>query len=391
MKSWWRPPELRIQESNLEPRHATWLELFFDLSFVVAIGQLAENLSQNISLVGFLTFVGLFIPIWWSWLNSTYYSNLFDTDDLLHRLLTAANMVAVVALAVNLHDGFNETSVGFALSYTAIRILLIVEFLRAGWHIVAARPLTTRAAKSFGVAALLWLISAFMPIPVRFGFWILGLTVDLSMALTAGSAVHVKLAPHDSHLPERFGLFTLIVLGESFWAVIRGVEQQPWSISSGIAIVFSISIIFSLWWIYFENLGGSAIQAARTCRSIAAYQTWLYVHLPLVIGLTATGVGLEHLLSITPDLVVPLAERCLICTGVVLCFLSLGIIYIAGLSNKARLHCKIRAMYRFGSAALVLVFAIAGADLLPVELIGLIAAVCATQIILDLRQVRVAS
>jgi low temperature requirement protein LtrA len=388
MKSWWHPPALRIQESALEARHATWLELFFDLSFVVAIGQLAHNLSQNISLVGFLTFVGLFVPIWWSWLNYTYYSNLFDTDDLLHRLLTAANMVAVVGLAVNLHDSLNKTSVGFALSYTAIRVLLIVEFLRAGSHIEEARPLTNRAVKSFGLAAIFWLISAFVPMPMRFGFWISGLVVDLSMALTAGEAVHVNLAPHDSHLPERFGLFILIVLGESFWAVVRGVDSQLWNISTVTTMLLGISTIFSLWWIYFENLGGSAIQAARNCRSIVTYQTWLYAHLPLVIGLATTGVGLEHILSISPTVAVPVAERYLICTGVVLCFLSLGVIYLAGLSDRARLHCKIRAMYRFASAAIVSVFAIAGENLSSVQLMGLIAAIAATQIILDLSQTK---
>jgi len=199
--------------------------------------------------------------------------------------------------------------------------------------------------------------------------------------------VHVELAPHTSHLPERFGLFTMIVLGESVLAVVNGVAKQHWNVSSAIAAVFGMSIAFSLWWIYFDNLGGSAIQAARTCHHIRAYQTWVYMHLPLVIGLAATGVGVEHVVSSDLGVALPSAERWLICAGLSLCLLSLGVIYLTGLSINAKLRCKVRAVYRFGAAAVVLILAVAGAGLSPVELIGLVAAVCAVQIILDLRQI----
>lgn len=388
MKSLWRPPELRIEalESDTTERHATWLELFFDLVFVVAIAELAHNLSKDISILGFLSFLMLFVPIWWSWLNATYYSDLFDTDDLVHRLLTAANMTIVVALSVNLPHALDQTSANFALSYTAIRVLLIVKFLRAGWHVVRARPLAIRVAKSFGFAALLWLISVFVPPPLRFGLWLLGLAVELGMALTAGEAIHVKLAPHNSHLPERIGLFTIIVLGEAVTAVVRGLAEQQWNMTTAIAAILCFSIALSLWWIYFDNLGSSAIQAARSCRSIVAYQTWLYMHLPLTIGLTATSVGVEHAISSAAELTLLPSERWLMCIGTILCLVSLGTIYLTGLSDKARLRCKVRAMYRFGAAAMILVFGLGGSHLTPMELIGLIATVCAAQVLLDLRQ-----
>ncbi|MBR8833765.1 MAG: low temperature requirement protein A [Stigonema ocellatum SAG 48.90 = DSM 106950] len=386
MKRWLKSPELRIGEGSEEERHATWLEIFFDLIFVAAISELGQNLNQDVSLSGFVSFLLLFVPVWWSWIGATFYANLFDTDDLGHRLLTALQMLGVGALAVNVHDGLGKSSAGFALSYTAIRALLVIEFLRAGQHVVAARPLTARVAKGSGVAALLWLVSAFMPMPLRFGLWTLALTVDFGTVMTAGESVHVELAPHTSHLPERFGLFTMIVLGDTVLAVVDGVAKQQWNVSSAIAAVFGMSIAFSLWWIYFDNLGGSAIQAARTCHHIRAYQTWVYMHLPLVIGLAATGVGVEHVVSSDPGVALPSAERWLICAGLSLCLLSLGVIYLTGLSINAKLRCKVRAVYRFGAAAVVLILAVAGAGLSPVELIGLIAAVCAVQIILDLRQ-----
>ncbi|MBW4672839.1 MAG: low temperature requirement protein A [Desmonostoc geniculatum HA4340-LM1] len=387
MNKWLKSPELRISEGKEEERHATWLELFFDLFFVVAISELAHNLNRDVSLSGFLSFLLLFVPIWWSWIGATFYANLFDTDDLGHRLLTALQMLAVAALAVNVHDGLGKSSVGFALSYTIVRMLLVIEFLRAGRHIVTARPLTTRIASSSGLGALLWLASVFVPIPLRFGFWILALTLEFGIVLTAGKSVHVELAPHASHLPERFGLFTLIVLGETVLAVVNGVAQQEWSFSSAYTAVFGLSIAFSLWWLYFDNLGGSAIQAARACRHIRAYQTWVYMHLPLVIGIAATGVGVEHALASDTGLVLASAERWLICASLALCFFTLGIIYLTGVSTDTRLRCKVRAGYRFAAAAVILILAVAGAGLSAMELIGLIAVVGAVQIILDLRQV----
>ena len=101
------------------------------------------------------------------------------------------------------------------------------------------------------------------------------------------------LAPHSSHLPERFGLFILIVLGETIGAVVNGIAGHQWTISSAIAAASGISIAFSLWWIYFENLGGSAIQAARKYCRLRAYQIWLYTHLPLAIGIATTGAGVR--------------------------------------------------------------------------------------------------
>ncbi len=64
MSSWLQPPRLRIgEESAQEHRHATWLKLFYDLVFVVAVSQVAHNLSIDVSITGFFSFVFLFIPL----------------------------------------------------------------------------------------------------------------------------------------------------------------------------------------------------------------------------------------------------------------------------------------------------------------------------------------
>jgi low temperature requirement protein LtrA len=72
---------------NNENRRATWLELFYDLVFVVIIFQLARNLEEDFSLNGFLGFLAFFVLVWWSWTGAVFYATRFDTDDLGHRIL----------------------------------------------------------------------------------------------------------------------------------------------------------------------------------------------------------------------------------------------------------------------------------------------------------------
>jgi low temperature requirement protein LtrA len=130
--------------SNNENRRATWLELFYDLVFVVVIFQLAHNLEKDFSLNGFLGFLALFVPVWWSWTGAVFYATRFDTDDLGHRILILLQMVGAAFLAVYVSDALGNGYVGFALSYAAIRIILVLEYVRTG------------ISKSFSSATLLY-------------------------------------------------------------------------------------------------------------------------------------------------------------------------------------------------------------------------------------------
>lgn len=383
MSNFLQPPRLRIGEDSEEERRATWLELFYDLVFVVAVSQLAHYLHDHVSLSGVLGFVILFIPVWWSWIGTTFYANRFDSDDLGHRLLTALQMFAIVALAVNVHHGLGESCTGFALSYAFGRALLVVEYIRAGWHIPKARPLTTRYATGFAIAASLWLISGFVPIPWRFVFWSLGLIIDFATPLTARKLM-LELPPHSSHLPERFGLFTMIVLGEAIIAVVDGISEQNWDILTVISAIFGLSIAFSLWWLYFDNLGGTPIQRARTEGRAVIANIWLYTHLPLVMGIAATGVAVELVLLSKPMLALPDAIRWLLCGSVALCYLTLGILHRIGVIR----YCKIRAKFRVGAAVVLPLIALFGKGLLPVMVIGLVAVVSVVQVVQDLLQSR---
>jgi low temperature requirement protein LtrA len=385
-KSLWQPPRLRTAEDQEEERRATWLELFYDLVFVAAIAEVAHSLGEHVSLSGYIGYVLLFVPVWWSWVGATFYATRFDTDDLGHRLLTLLQMIAIAVLAVNVHHGLGESSVGFALSYVTVRGILIVQYLVAGYHVAAARGLTNWYATGFGIAAVIWLVSVFVPAPWRFGLWILALIIDFATPLTAGKLV-AKLPPSFSHVPERLGLFTIIVLGEAVIAVVRGVAQLEWGVSSAVEAVLGMGIAFSLWWIYFDSVDGSPLRGMRDGR-MGIGLIWLYSHLPLAIGIAATGVGVEHVIASEAGIALAAAERSLICFSVALCLIALSVIHLITCTLGTTRRRKILAAYRLGSAAFILILAVAGIALSPVMLIGLVAVACGVQVVLDLRGTR---
>ncbi|MDZ8055939.1 MAG: low temperature requirement protein A [Aulosira sp. ZfuVER01] len=381
-KKLWQPPRLRIGEDRGEERRATWLELFYDLIFVVAIAELAHNLSKDVSVIGVLSFIALFTPIWSCWLGATFYATLFDTDDLSDRLLTLLQMTLIAALAVNVHHGLSTSAVSFAISYIGARSILILQFLIARYHVPIARPLLNRYILGFSLGASFWLISLFVPAPWRFVLWAIGMIVEFVAPLGTGRFA-TQITPDISHMPERLGLFTMIVLGESVAAVVRGVAQKEWIISSTIVALLGMIVAFSLWWLYFDSIDGSPLETMKEGR-INIFLTWLYSHLLLAMGLAATGVGVEHLIFKSAVNVLPDNERLLLCGAVTLCLAILAVINLTTCILEKQRQGKILSAYRLGAGAFVFFLGIAGKSLAPVALIALVAAACAIAVVLDL-------
>jgi low temperature requirement protein LtrA len=139
-RDWWQPP--RKAGERLERRQVTFLELFYDLVYVVLIAQLSHALAGHISLAGLVSFAFLFIIVWWAWLNGTTYHDLHGNNDIRTRVFTFAQMLSVVAMAIFAHDALGETSVGFALSYAAFQLILTYLWWRTGVHDPDHRPLS---------------------------------------------------------------------------------------------------------------------------------------------------------------------------------------------------------------------------------------------------------
>jgi low temperature requirement protein LtrA len=377
----WKPPRLRIGEGVEGERHATWLELFYDLLFAAVVAQLTFELGQDLSGFGILSFVVLCVPVWWAWVGQSFYATRFDTDDPGHRLFIIAQMFAVAGMAVNVHAGLGRGSAGFALSYAVVRLILVGEYVGAHIFVPAARALTKRFALGFGVAAALWLVSAWVPAPARFYLWGFGLLIDFATPLSAGK-LHSQLAPHASHLPERFALFILIVMGETIAGVVMGLTKHAWDVQSGLAAGLGLIGFFSLWWIYFDHIDGAAIRAARAQGRIWLYQGWLYAHLPLVIGMAASAVGAQYAVSSPQNLALPPDQRWLLCGAVALVALCISLIQLIIDVSRGEIN-RIRLAFRFGGVAAVLLLGALG-QLPPLPLLGLLALIGGLQVFQEL-------
>ena len=376
-----QPPKLRREECEEGERSATWLELFFDLIFVVAIAQLAHNFNEEFDLWGLAKLGILFVPVWWCWVGATFYDTRFDNDGLVDRLITLMQMAIAAAMAANIHYGLGESSVGFALSYIAFRTVLICQYLHAGYHVPQARALTTWYAIGFSGSIVLWLASIFVPLPWRFVLWGLGLIIDFATPLTAGQRV-ARVPPNMAHTTERIGLFTIIVLGESIVAVVGGVSARQWNPMSVAIALLGLSIAFSFWWMYFDTVDESPLHAMKKGKMRIAL-TWLYSHLPLTIGLTATGVGVEKMIhGLEHD--TARGEKVLFCLAVALCLTILSNLHWTS-CELGQTKCKrVLTFYRLGAAAFVLTLAVASSALSSLAIISLVAFACTIQIVLDI-------
>jgi low temperature requirement protein LtrA len=152
--------------------------------------------------------------------------------------------------------------------------------------------LTTTYLAGHGAAAVLWLLSAFVPAPGRYWLWALAFAIDLGTPWLA--VRHSAAAPIDAaHLPERFGLFTLILLGESVVAVMQGMEsQEDWTPAAAVSAFVGMGISFLIWWWYFD--GVSAEQPVQTRRDAVRFHVWSYAHFPLYLGIVVAGVGVQR-------------------------------------------------------------------------------------------------
>lgn len=281
-------------------RRVSWLELFFDLIFVAAVAQVGVPLGEDYTVHGLVRYALMFLLIWWSWLGHTMYSTRFDADDVVHRLLTLLQIFAAAAMAANAKAAFDSRdSAGFGAAYAVLRAVQVVQYIRAR-RLKETQRLTTLYSVGFGAAAFLWGLAAVVPAPSRFWLWAIALLIDMGTPWLAVQYTH-KCPPDAEHLPERFGLFTIILLGESVASVMHGMESQDmWSPSAAISAFTGLSLAFGYWWWYFDGARGAAERHVTSNRQTLMFQIWSYAHLPLYLCVAVVGVGVEHVISLPP-------------------------------------------------------------------------------------------
>ena len=375
-KAWWTP--LRLHRG--EGRDESWLELFYDLVYVAILIQLGDRLSNNTDLLGIAAFVALFLPIWWSWTGITFYVNRFVVDDIPHRILIFVQIFFIAILGTTLDGAFGREDVVFVLSYVAIRLILVLLYLRTRKHAPEGWPLVRRYVIGFSMAGAIWLLSLLLPPPWRYVVWAIGMCVDFATPLIKGTRVKQRLLPPDNeHMSERYGTFTIIVLGEAFVKVIGEATGLDAGIEMLISGFFGLMIVAALWWIYFDDVAEAEIRDITTQRG--STYIWLYSHLPLAIAITGFGVAIKKLVLHPSGMVPPDKYRWLASGAIALALLFVSAIDMVT-THREGAEGEVRARYNVTAAILIILLPLTG---LPLQVyIGILAFLTIAPIVADI-------
>lgn len=287
---WWQVP--RNLADRPSHRQVTFLELFYDLVYVVLIAELTNSFASRLDGTHLAQFVFLFFIVWWSWLNGSTYHEIHGNNDIRTRVFTFMQMFAVAAMAVFAHDAFGETAAGFAVSYAIFQLILGYLWWRTGVYDEKHRPLSQPYTAAYLFNSVLFIASVFVSPTMRMGMWLLAVIIALLLPFITFSLgrnnpevraqIDLSLTPTNS-LVERFDLLTIIVLGEVIVRVVQGVAaHQDLTIQIGVIGGMGMLVAVGLWWLYFDFVSHHHPRHGREI-------LWLYAHLPLTVGIATSG------------------------------------------------------------------------------------------------------
>ncbi|TCO54866.1 low temperature requirement protein LtrA [Actinocrispum wychmicini] len=280
---------------HTEPHRAsTPLELLFDLCFVVSAAILADELAHAVSaghgLDGAIRYSLLFVPVWWTWMLFSWFGSAFDNDDVTYRLLTLVQMLGALGIAASMPSAFHGNYVPLTLTYAAARIPLVLLWTRGARHHPAERTFAMRYAKGIAGTTVLWVALLAVPLPIRYVGFVVVILLELFVPQWAVKGGN-RQAFHLGHITERYGLFTLIVLGESILAATMAIEG---SFEHGVTLpllLIGIAVLvsaFAVWWLYFDFVDGRALMSSNRVAFL-----WGYGHLLVFAAIGAMGAGAQ--------------------------------------------------------------------------------------------------
>jgi len=243
-------------------RASTPLELLFDLCFVVAVASAARALHNDLVVGqiwhGLVNYLVIFFAIWWPWMNFTWFASAYDTDDVQYRLLTFVQIAGVLIVAAGVPAAFNEQDfTTMVAGYIVMRIALVAQWLRAAREDPMRRAVALRFAVGITLIQLGWVIRLLIGWSEVGYLTFIGLGL-LELAVPAWAERAGPETPwHAGHIVERYGLFTIIVLGECVLATTTAVQTalDAGGVAAPLLMVAvgGLLLVFALWWAYFKR------------------------------------------------------------------------------------------------------------------------------------------
>ena len=250
--TWWGPP--KKFDPNFEERRISWLELFYDLVYVIAISRITHHLAMHMSLEGFLQYACLFFLIFWGWLNGSLYYDIHGSEGLRTRLMTLWQVMIIAALAVTIDQPSPTWYINTTIVFMIMQLYITYLWWSVGFYDRSHRRYNKPYTILFLIALALMALSLFVPKP-----WVKLIAVVVIICnytppfiahrLLRKSSLDLSLS---SSMSERLGLFTIIVFGEVVLGVVNGISKvDDLSFSLWLNFGLAVSIVFALWWIFF--------------------------------------------------------------------------------------------------------------------------------------------
>ena len=340
----WLSSPPRPHGAIIKDRTVSNLELFYDLAYVAVLAQASHHLAEHVSLSGFLEFAVVFAMLWFAWFNGSLYVELHGREDGRTRLLVFLQMGILALLAVFTAEAASATGPQFAIVYAAFLALMgwawysvreldrveRPEFLRITFFYVSGMAVSTIVvgATAFvdeGLRLVIWALFA--------GAWV----VFLSLGSRAQGQLSEGIQPTES-LVERFGLFTIIVLGELVLGVVAGLSGAGPDAVTIFTGSLAMIIGFGLWWIYFDLVGRRLPRGGR-----GTVWTWMLSHLPIQGAIVGAGAAIASLIEHAHDPATP-PETALLLGGSVAIGLLALILTERSLEDARRLELVYRPL-----------------------------------------------
>ncbi|GGQ65898.1 membrane protein [Streptomyces althioticus] len=290
-----RGPLRKLTARGRDETHRTVssLELFFDVCFIVALAQagaqLVHAMVEGHVGEGILDYLMVFFAIWWAWMNFTWFASAYDNDDALYRIVTLIQMAGVLVLTAGVSQVFEERAyLVVILGYVIMRLAMTAQWLRVARS--SQGPERTMALRyAIGLCQIGWL--GLLALPEAGRPWVFLVMALLEMAVPLYAERAHPTPWHPRHIAERYGLLTLIVLGETIAAatvaVKSGIDEHE-ALGELLPIAAGgLLIIFAAWWVYFE------VPVHAHLRSNRQSFLWGYGHYLIFVSGAAIGAGLE--------------------------------------------------------------------------------------------------
>ncbi|MEA9986953.1 MULTISPECIES: low temperature requirement protein A [Subtercola] len=285
---------LRPRDKHEPHRAASSLELFFDLVFVVAVSLAAESLhhleTDGHAAAGVGAYLMVFFAIWWAWMNFTWFATAFDNDDWLYRVTTIAQMAGVLVLAAGVPSAMQEGTLSVVTyGYVIMRLAMVSQWLRVAADAPEYRKTALRYAAGITIVQALWVLRLLLPDSLGVASFIVLALAEMAVPIIAER--NAVTPWHNHHIAERYGLFTLVVLGEGLLgsanAIIDGLRDAEHVYPLILLAACALVIVAMMWWMYFQVPQHDKFGSLR--RSL----TFGYTHYVIFAAAAAVSAGIE--------------------------------------------------------------------------------------------------